>query len=63
MFIENNEGLNCFHLAARESNRDILYYLIENYTEYVYNRNIKRETFLHYLNYDLFIDLFKNIQI
>jgi hypothetical protein len=50
VFLENNDGLNCFHLAAKESHIDILDYLIANYPEYIYNRNKKKETFLNYLD-------------
>ena len=59
VFIENNDGLNCFHLAAKESNIDILYYLIDNYSDYIYNRNKKKETFINYLDYTNIIILIK----
>ena len=39
VFIENDEGLNGFHLAAKY-NIDILYYLIDTYPEYIYNNEL-----------------------
>jgi hypothetical protein len=47
--LENNDGLNGFHLCAKEYNIDILTHLINTYPEYIYNRNQKEETFVHYL--------------
>ena len=59
IYIENIDKLNCFHLAAKESNINILHYLIENYSDYIYNRNSKNETFMNYLDYSLIISLLK----
>jgi hypothetical protein len=52
--IENNDGLNGFHLAAKEYNHDILLYLIETYPDYIYNRNGEREAFTNYLPWEEF---------
>ena len=46
---ENTDGLNGFHLAAKEYNFDILCYLIETYPDYIYNRTEDRETFVPFL--------------
>ena len=59
IYLENNDGLNGFHLAAKESHFDILCYLIETYPEYIYNRNSQRETFIAYLHYEDFTNLMK----
>jgi hypothetical protein len=60
IYIENNDGLNGFHIASRVvSDLQILEYLIENYPEYIYNRNLKRETFANYLPIDQFTQLIK----
>lgn len=59
IYIENTENLNCFHIAARESHIDILYYLIENYPEYIYNRNNKEETIISYLDLNNLLNLMK----
>ena len=48
VYVENNDNLNCFHLAAKENNIDILCYLIDNYKEYIYNRNSTRQAFTFY---------------
>lgn len=45
----NDDGLNGFHLAAQLNNYKILYYLIKKYPDYVYNRNMDKENFMHYL--------------
>lgn len=47
--IENTDGLNGIHLAAKEYNFDILCYLIETYPDYIYNRTEDRETFVPFL--------------
>ena len=60
----NNDNLNGFHLAAKEGNIKILSYLIKNYEEYIYNRNIKKETWMVYLPVDkiiLIMNKFKNL--
>jgi hypothetical protein len=59
VYIENIDGLNCFHLAAKESNMDILIYLIDTYFDYIYNRNKKKKTFIDYLDFDNIIFLMK----
>jgi len=57
IYIQNYDGLNGFHIAAKQSNIKILEYLIETYPDYVYNRNNKRETFTIYLESDQFTNL------
>ena len=60
IYIENNDGLNGFHIATRiDSKLKILEYLIETYPEYIYNRNFKREAFTVYLQAEQFIPLIK----
>ena len=59
VYIENTDGLNGFHLAAKEYNFDILCYLIDNYKDYIYNRNSNRETFAYYLPLDEFNKIIK----
>ncbi len=59
VYIENNDGLNGFHLAAKEYNFEILCYLIDNYPDYIYNKNIHRESFANYLPYEEFNSLIK----
>ena len=49
VYLENNDNLNGFHIAAKENNIDVLYYLIETYPDYIYNRNDARKTFMEYL--------------
>ena len=57
VYLENSDGLNAFHLAAKENNIEILSYLIETYPEYVYNRNSSREAFTVYLAFEEFTGL------
>ena len=59
IYIENNDNLNGFHIAAKESNIKILEYLIESYPDYIYNQNIKNQTFTSYLQFDQFTNLIK----
>ncbi len=54
VYIENNDGLNAFHLAAKEDNIPILTYLIKTYPEYIYNRTSQKETFAQYLPFENF---------
>ena len=49
IYIQNNDNLNGFHLAAKEDNIEILFYLIKNYSDYIYNRNTNNELFTNYL--------------
>jgi len=49
IFKENNDGLNGFHLAAKENDYYILYYLIENYPDYIYNKDRHNNSFAYYL--------------
>jgi len=51
IYIQNNEGLNGFFIAAKEDNIEILIYLIDNYPEYIYNK-YKNLTFINYLQYN-----------
>jgi len=62
IYQENNDGLNGFHLAAKEHQFDILVYLIKNYPEYIYNKTFSRESFTYFLPYENFIDLMKKFQ-
>ena len=57
IFIENSDGLNGFHLAAKENYIPILTYLIETYPDYIYNRNQEREAFSLYLAFEEFTGL------
>lgn len=57
VYIENNDNLNGFHLAAKENNMDILKYMIKSYPDYIYNRNSNKETFAHYLELEQFSTL------
>jgi ankyrin repeat protein len=59
VYIENNDGLNAFHIAAKENQMDILYYLIDNYVDYIYNRNSLKQTFIAYLQFEEFNNLIK----
>jgi hypothetical protein len=59
IYIENNDGLNGFHLAAKEFNIDILSYLIENYPDYIYNRDDNRNAFTNHLPIEQFVILIK----
>jgi len=59
VYIENNDGLNAFHIAAKENQMDILYYLIDNYVDYIYNRNSLKQTFITYLQFEEFNNLIK----
>ena len=59
IYIENSDGLNCFFIAAKESNLEMLYYLIENYSDYIYNRNKNKETFVNYLDFSNIMILLK----
>ena len=49
IYLENGDGLNGFHLAAKEGNIDILSYFIETYPEYIYNKNNHNNMFIYYL--------------
>jgi hypothetical protein len=60
VYIENNDGLNAFHIAAKENQIEILCYLIENYPDYIYNRNKSKELFTGYLQFEEFNNLIKN---
>jgi hypothetical protein len=59
IYIENIDYLNGFHLASKENKIEILCYLIENYNEYIYNRNSLNYTFTHYLEPNYFLLLIK----
>jgi hypothetical protein len=62
IYIENNDGLNGFHLAAKENQIEILEYFIESYPEYIYNRNDKREAFTNFLSLENFTILMNKYQ-
>ena len=55
--IENIDGLNGFHLAAKENHLDILYYLIDTYPDYINNKDRNNNTFTYYLEFTNFYDL------
>lgn len=59
IYIENNDKLNGFHLAAKECHIEILEYLIETYPDYIYNRNSNREAFTNFLLLEEFSELIK----
>ncbi len=59
VYLENNDGLNAFQIAAKENQMEILYYLIDNYPDYIYNRNNLRETFTPYVQFEEFNNLIK----
>lgn len=59
IYIENNDNMNGFHLAANENHIEILEYLIENYPDYIYNRNKDRKTFTYFLLLEEFPRLMK----
>jgi len=59
VYLENNDGLNAFHIAAKENQIEILFYLIENYSEYIYNRNNSNEAFTAFLEFEEFNNLIK----
>jgi len=50
IYEENNEGLNGIFLAAKYNNFEILKYLLNTYTKYIYNTNNNNERFVNYLN-------------
>jgi len=49
IYKQNNDGLNGFHLAAKEYDYDILCFLIEKYPDYIYNRDNNNNSFCYYL--------------
>jgi ankyrin repeat protein len=59
VYLENNDGLNAFHLAAKENQIEILHYLIDNYPDYIYNKNKIKELFTGYLQFEEFNNLIK----
>lgn len=59
VYLTNNDELNAFHIAAKENQIEILCYLIDNYPEYIYNRNINQESFVRYLQFEEFNNLIK----
>ena len=59
VYLENNDGLNAFHIAAKENQIEILYYLIDNYPDYIYNQNKFKELFTGYLQFEEFNNLIK----
>lgn len=62
IFKQNNDGLNGFHLAAKEYDYDILCYLIEKYPDYIYNKDKHNNSFVYYLppnQITKFISLYK----
>lgn len=59
IYMENNDGLNGFHLAAKEHHHKILEYLIKTYPDYIYNRTSNREAFTNFLLLEEFSKLIK----
>jgi len=59
IYIENEEQMNGFLLAAKYNNIRILKYLINTYPEYIYNKNDDDETFIDYLEYEQILKLLK----
>jgi hypothetical protein len=59
IYKENVDELNGFDLAAKEYNPNILKHLIDNYPEYIYNRNAKRIIWTYYLPFEDFSGLIK----
>jgi hypothetical protein len=59
VYIENADGLNGFHLAAKENNLEILCYLIDTYPEYIYNQDKNNNSFTYYLEFENFYILLK----
>jgi hypothetical protein len=47
----NSDGLNGFHLAAKNNYIDLLCYLIDNYSDYIYNLSVNGNAFTFYLDY------------
>jgi hypothetical protein len=59
IFKENNDGLNGFHLAAKEYDHYILCFLIENYPNYIYNKDHNSNSFAYFLPSKEIIKLIK----
>ena len=57
IYKENDDGLNGIFLAAKHDNIPILKYLINTYTEYIYNKNNNNELFINYINPLSIIDI------
>ncbi len=57
--LENGDGLNGFHMAAKEANIPILSYLIKTYPDYIYNRNRLGEAFTVHLPFEEFEPMIK----
>ena len=49
VYKKNNDGLNGFHLAAKEFDYEILCHLIEEYPDYIYNKDHTSNSFCYYL--------------
>jgi hypothetical protein len=62
VYKENNNKLNGFHIAAISGNINILYYLIDTYPDYIYNRNSEDNSFAYYLPIEYFYELIKKYQ-
>jgi hypothetical protein len=59
IYKENDENMNGFFLSSKYNNLEILQYLIDTYPSYIYNKNLKDETFIDYLNSELIIKIMK----
>jgi len=54
IYIENEDNLNGFNLAAKHNNMNILFYLLKYYSDYIYNINSDNKLFTNYLKYNNF---------
>jgi len=52
IYIENNDGMNGFHLAAKEYEFDIVSYLISKYPDYIYNKDKNNNSFVYYMPFN-----------
>jgi hypothetical protein len=56
---ENEEGMNGFHLAANYGYMDILFYLIKEYPDYIYNKTLDERSFVNFLSLENLYECFK----
>jgi hypothetical protein len=62
VYIENNDNLNGFHIAAKYDQIDVLCYLIKKYPNYIYNSNNENKQFIDFINLDRILFLLKSLQ-
>jgi hypothetical protein len=60
VYIENNDNLNGFHIAAKYDKIEVLIYLIKKYPNYIYNTNNNNKLFTDYINIDKILILLKS---